>query len=148
MSGDLRATYSLFLRPATILRGYRRSNLRPDMVAGLTVAVILLPQGMAHALIAELPPEFGLYTAIIAAIVGGLWGSSNHLQTGPTNATSLLVLSILLPVARPDSGEFLVAAGLMAVSTGVFRLAMGLARLGVLVNFVSESVIVGYTAGA
>ena len=145
---ELHAPHSFFLRPAAILRSYRRSNLWPDLLAGLTVAVILLPQGMAHALIAELPPSYGLYTAIVAAIVGGIWGSSNQLQTGTTNATSLLVLSILLPIARPDSGEFLAAAGLLAVMAGVFRLVMGLARLGVLVNFVSESVIVGYTAGA
>ena len=68
------------------------------LIAGLTVAMVVVPQAMAYALIAELPPQMGLYTAIVAAIVGALWGSSNQLQTGPTNAASLLVLSILAGV--------------------------------------------------
>ncbi|MGH7463032.1 MAG: SulP family inorganic anion transporter, partial [Longimicrobiales bacterium] len=148
MLANLKTIPAYFLRPLHILRAYRRSNLQPDVVAGLTVAVILLPQGIAYALIAELPPQAGLYTAIVAAIVGALWGSSNHLQTGPTNAASLLVLSIVLVVAAPGSPEFMATAGLMAVMVGLFRLVMGLARLGMLVNFVSDSVIVGFTAGA
>jgi SulP family sulfate permease len=117
-------------------------------VAGLTVAVVLLPQAIAYALIAELPPQVGLYTAIVAAIVGALMGCSHHLQTGPTNAISLLVLSALLTTATPGTSEFLVLAGLMAVMAGVLQLVMGLARLGVLVNFVSHSVIVGFSSGA
>ena len=137
-----------FARPAAILRGYRREDLRPDLVAGLTVAVVLLPQAIAYAMIAELPPQMGLYAAIVAAIVGALWGSSWHLHTGPTNAASLLVLASLLTVAEPGSRGFLVAAGYMAIIVGVFRLAMGLLRMGVLVNFVADSVILGFTAGA
>ncbi len=144
----LRPIPNFFLRPLRVFQTYRRSYLQPDLVAGLTVAVILLPQAIAYALIAELPPEMGLYSAIIAAIVGALWGSSHHLHSGPTNAASLLVLSVLLPLARPGSSEYLAAAGLLAVIIGVFRLGMGLARLGMLVNFVSDSVIVGFTAGA
>ncbi len=136
------------LRPASFLRSYDRSNLRPDLIAGLTVAVILLPQAIAFALIAELPPEMGLYAAIVAAVVGALWGSSNQVHTGPTNAISLLVLSGLLTVATPGTSEFVIAAGMMAVMVGVFQLAMGLARLGVLVNFVSHSVVVGFSSGA
>ena len=137
-----------FLRPVEIFRTYSLSNLQPDLIAGLTIAVITLPQAMAYALIAELPPEVGLYSAIVGAIVGGLWGSSNHLQTGPTNTTSLLILSILLGVAVPGTEAYIIAAGMMAILVGLFRLFMGLARLGVLVNFVSDSVIVGFTAGA
>ncbi|MCK9994674.1 MAG: hypothetical protein KAH56_00170, partial [Candidatus Krumholzibacteria bacterium] len=82
-----------FLRPGKVLKGYTADNLRPDILAGLTVAVVLLPQAIAYAMIAELPPQTGLYAAIVAAMVGALWGSSRHLQTGPTNATSLLVLA-------------------------------------------------------
>jgi SulP family sulfate permease len=137
-----------FVQPVGLFRGYQLSSLRPDLIAGLTVAVILLPQAIAYALIAELPPQTGLYAAIVAAIVGALWGSSNHLQTGPTNASSLLVLSTLITMAAPGTPEYLVLAGLMAVVAGVIRLAMGLARLGVLVNFVSHSVVVGFTTGA
>ncbi|GIV71394.1 sulfate permease [Caldilinea sp.] len=138
-----------FARPIAILRSYQRSDLRPDLIAGLTVAVILLPQAIAYALIADLPPVVGLYTAIVAAIVGALWGSSAHLHTGPTNAASLLVLSTLavLPYGH-DSHAYVAAASLMALMVGLFRLAMGVFRLGVLVNFVSDSVVVGFTAGA
>jgi SulP family sulfate permease len=118
------------------------------LIAGLTVAIVMLPQAIAYALIAELPPEVGLYSAIVAAVVGALWGSSIHLHTGPTNTASLLVLTTLLPIAVPGTPEYIAAAGLLAVVAGVIRLLMGLAHLGVLVNFISDSVIIGFTAGA
>jgi len=137
-----------FLRPIPVLRSFHRANLKPDLVAGLTVAVVLLPQAIAYALIAGMPPQLGLYSAIIAAIIGALWGSSNQLQTGPTNTASLLVLATLLPIAAAGSPRFIAAASLMALMIGVFRLLLGLARLGLLVNFVSDSVIIGFTAGA
>jgi SulP family sulfate permease len=139
---------SFFLRPVRLFQTYDRADFRPDLIAGLTVAIVLLPQAIAYAMIAELPPQVGLYTAVVAAIVGGLWGSSNHLHTGPTNTVSLLVLSILSPIVMPGSPEFIAIAGLMAIMVGIFRLTMGLARLGMLVNFVSDSVIVGFMAGA
>ena len=148
MLAYLRSIPSFFVQPVDLFRTYRLGNLRPDIVAGLTVAVVLLPQAIAYALIAELPPQTGLYAAIVAAIVGALWGSSNHVQTGPTNAISLLVLSALLTTATPGTLEFVVLAGMLAIIAGVFQLAMGLARLGVLVNFVSHSVIVGFSSGA
>ncbi len=135
-------------RPKAIVTTYDKTNLRPDLVAGLTVAVVMLPQAIAYALIAELPPQTGLYAAIVASIVGALWGSSSHLNTGPTNAASLLVLSTLFTMAAPGSPEYVMLAGLMAVMVGLVRLFMGLARLGVLVNFVSDSVVLGFTAGA
>ena len=137
-----------FLRPARAAGKYRLSYLQADLISGLTIAMVALPQVMAYALIAELPPQVGLYTAIVGAIVGSLWGSSHHLQTGPTNAISLLTLSILLGVASPSTPEYMLAAGVMAVLVGVFQLTMGLARLGVLVDFVSDSVVVGFTTGA
>lgn len=137
-----------FARPWTVLSGVAGADLRPDLIAGLTVAVVLLPQAIAYAMIAELPPQMGLYTAVVAAVVGALWGSSRHLQSGPTNATSLLVLATLLTVAMPGTPEFLAAAGYLAVLAGLIKLIMGLARLGALVNFVSDSVVVGFTAGA
>ncbi len=147
--GQMRAIPAFFARPAAILRAYRpATDLRPDLLAGLTVALVIVPQAIAYALIAELPPQTGLYAAIAGAIVGALWGSSNHLQTGPTNAASLLVLSVLLPLAAPGTPEYLAAAALLTLMVGVFRAGMGLARLGMLVNFVSDSVIVGFTAGA
>lgn len=145
---DPRPAAAYLLRPYRVLRAVRPEHLRPDLIAGLTVAVILLPQAMAYALIAELPPAMGIYTAIIGSIVGALWGSSIHLQTGPTNAASLLILATLITVAYPGSPEYLLAAGVLTLMVGLIRLAMGLARLGLLVNFVSDSVITGFTAGA
>ena len=135
-------------RPYYLLKNYERGDMRPDLIAGLTVAIVMLPQAIAFAMIAELPPQIGLYSAIVASIVGALWGASNHLHTGPTNTTSLLVLTILLPLAEPGSPEFLAIAGLMAIMVGIFRLALGMARMGIMVNFISDSVIIGFTAGA
>lgn len=148
LRASLGAIPNLFAQPVSLFRGYELSTLRTDLVAGLTVAVILLPQAIAYALIAELPPQTGLYAAIVSAIVGALWGSSNHLQTGPTNAISLLILATLVTVAAPGTGEYVVIAGMVAILVGVIQLALGLVRLGLLVNFVSHSVIVGFSAGA
>ena len=134
--------------PARLLRGYERVNLRPDLMAGLTVAVILLPQAIAFALIAELPPQMGLYAAVIGGLAGALWGSSNQIHNGPTNAISLLVLSTLSSTAVPGTPEYIMAAAVLALMAGLFQLFLGLARLGVLVNFVSHSVIVGFASGA
>ncbi|HEU5089214.1 MAG TPA: SulP family inorganic anion transporter, partial [Roseiflexaceae bacterium] len=148
MMANVRSTAAFFARPFALLRSYRRELVMPDLIGGITVGVVLLPQGLAFALLAGLPPAMGLYTAVVAAIVGALWGSSSHLQTGPTNTASALTLSILLPLAQPGSPEFIAAAGLVAVLAGLIRLGMGLARLGLLVNFVSDAVVVGFTAGA
>lgn len=135
-------------RPWEIFQGYSVDKVRPDVIAGITVAAVLIPQAIAYALIAELPPQMGLYGAMVAAIVGVMWGSSWHLHTGPTNAISLLALSSLLTVAEPGSPRFLAAAGIMAVMVGLVQLLIGVAHMGVLVNFVSDSVIIGFTAGA
>ena len=145
---SLSAVPELLLQPVRLFRGYQLNHLRPDLLAGLTVAVIMLPQAIAYALVAELPPQMGLYTAIIGAVIAALWGSSNQLQTGPTNAISLLVLSTLLVYAAPGTAEFAILAAIVALLVGAIQIAMGLARLGVLTNFVSHSVIVGFSAGA
>lgn len=136
-----------FLRPIRIFQSYRHDNLQPDLVAGLTVAIISLPQAIAYALVAGLPPEMGLYTAIVGPIVAALWGSSDQLQSSPTTALSLLVLSSL-SATTAGPAQVIIAAGLLAILVGLFQLTMGLARLGVLVNFVSDSVIIGFAAGA
>ena len=148
LAGALRNIPSYFSQPVRLARAYDRANIRPDLIAGITVGVVALPQGIAFAILAGLPPEMGVYTAIVAAFVAALWGSSNQLNSGPTNTHSLLVFSILLPIALPGTPIYIAAAGLLAVMTGAFRVVMGLARLGVLVNFVSDAVIVGFTAGA
>ncbi|MEI6776514.1 MAG: SulP family inorganic anion transporter [Chloroflexales bacterium] len=148
MLAYLRGTPAMLTQPIRLLRGYSRAALRADLIAGASVGVVLLPQSLAFSLLAGLPPMMGLYTAIVASVIGALWGSSSHLHSGPTNTASILTLSVLLPIAAPGSPTFIAAAGLIAVMAGVIRLLMGLARLGVLVNFVSDSVAVGFTAGA
>ncbi|WP_374688435.1 SulP family inorganic anion transporter, partial [Promineifilum sp.] len=135
-------------QPAQLLRGYNREHLRPDLIAGLTVGVVLLPQAIAFSLLAELPPQMGLYTAIVGGVVAALWGSSDQLHSGPTNALSLLILSTLVTTRTPGSADYIVAAGLLTLMVGVLQLVLGLLRLGFVVNFVSHSVIVGFATGA
>jgi len=136
------------LRPVAVVRSVRRRDLRPDLVAGLTVAVVAVPQCIAYASIAGLPPAFGLYSACVASIFGSLWGSSRFLSTGPTNAISVLALSVLAPLAAVGSGQYLLAAGAMAVMVGLFCVVFGLLGFGMLVNFASRAVLLGFTAGA
>ncbi len=123
-------------------------TLKADMIAGLTGSVIVLPQGVAFAMIAGLPPEYGLYTAIVPPVVAALFGSSLHLICGPAIAVSIVVFSTLSPLAEPGSAEFIRLALTLTFLAGLFQLGMGLGRMGVLVNFVSHSVVVGFTAGA
>jgi len=137
-----------FSRPLEIGAAYRKRHIRPDLVAGATVAVLAIPQSIAYAAIAGLPPTYGLYSAVVATIAGALWGSSRHLSTGPTNAISILVLSILTPLAAIGGPEYLVAASVLAVMVGALCIVFGFAGLGMLVNFASRSVLLGFTAGA
>lgn len=130
------------------LRHYNRRHFKSDLFAGLTVAVVALPQSMAYAIIAGLPVQYGLYASIIPTIVGCLWGSSAQLITGPTTTASLLVFSALSTIAQPGGATYLSLAALLALMAGVIRLVMGAARLGVLLNFISHSVLLGFTAGA
>lgn len=148
MADFLRTTSSLFTRPVILLRTYDRHHLRADLLAGLTVAVVLLPQAIVFSYLAGLPPQMGLYAAIVSAIAGALWGSSHQLQTGPTNTASILVASILGAITLPAGVNMMQTAGMLAVMAGSLRIAMGMARLGMLVSFVSDSVVVGFAAGA
>ena len=118
------------------------------MIAGFTGAVIVLPQGVAFATIAGLPPEYGLYTAMITPIIAALFGSSRHLISGPTTAISIVVFSAAKNHAMPGTPEFISLVLTMTFLAGAYQLAFGLARLGKLVNFVSHTVIIGFTAGA
>ncbi len=124
------------------------ASLRADVIAGAVGALVVLPQGVAYATLAGLPPQFGLYCAIVPAIVAALWGSSWHLVSGPTNALSLVVLATVAPLALPGSPDYISLVLTLAMLVGFMQLAMGLARLGALVNFISHTVIVGFTAGA
>lgn len=123
-------------------------TLRGDLLAGLIGAVIVLPQGVAFATLAGMPPEYGLYAAMVPAIVAALWGSSWHLVSGPTNAISLVVFATMSPLAEPGSAAYVSLVLTMTFMVGLMQLAMGLARLGTLVNFISHTVVIGFTAGA
>jgi SulP family sulfate permease len=125
-----------------------RATTRDDAIAGLTGALIVLPQAVAFATIAGLPPEYGLYAAMMPAIVAALFGSSWHLVSGPTTAISIAVFASVSPYALPGSPEFIGLVLTLTFLTGLFQLALGLARLGVLVNFISHTVVIGFTAGA
>lgn len=135
-------------RPLAVLASIRRADLRHDLIAGLTVAVVTIPRSIAYAAIAGLPPAVGLYAAAVASVVGALWGSSRHLATGPTNAVSLLVLAVVSPLAAVGSTTYVAAAGALAVLVGGVCLAFAVLRLGMLVNFASRAVLLGFTAGA
>ncbi|WP_461567627.1 SulP family inorganic anion transporter [Thiobacillus sp.] len=124
------------------------STTRDDAMAGLTGALIVLPQGVAFATIAGMPPEYGLYAAMMPAVIAALFGSSWHLVSGPTTAISIAVFASVSPFAPPGSPEFISLVLTLTFMTGVFELILGLARMGVLVNFISHTVVIGFTAGA
>ncbi len=125
-----------------------RENLRFDGIAGLTGAIILVPQGVAFATIAGMPPEYGLYAAMFPAIVAALWGSSWHLVSGPTTAISIVVFAAISPLAEPGSPTYISLVLTLTFLAGLFQLILGFLRLGTLVNFVSHTVVVGFTSGA
>jgi SulP family sulfate permease len=130
------------------IRFVTRGSLKADFIAGLTGAVIVLPQGVAFATIAGLPPEYGLYTAMVTPIIAALFGSSHHLISGPTTAISIVVFSAISNHAEPGTPEFIQLTLTLTFLAGVYQLGFGLARLGSLVNFVSHTVVIGFTAGA
>ena len=125
-----------------------RDSTRADLIAGITGALIVLPQGVAFATIAGMPPEYGLYAAMIPAIIAALFGSSWHLVSGPTTAISIAVFAAMSPLADPGSPQFIGMVLTLTFLTGLFQLILGLARMGVLVNFISHTVVIGFTAGA
>ena len=139
------ATLLPFLRWFQLIN---RETLKADMMAGVTGAVIVLPQGIAFATIAGLPPEYGLYTAMVTPIVAALFGSSLHLISGPTTAISIVIFSSVSHHAEPGSPEFISLVLTITLLAGIYQLVFGLARLGILVNFVSHTVVIGFTAGA
>ncbi len=136
------------LSPAPWLRRYRRADLPADLVAGLTVAVMLVPQGMAYAMLAGMPPVAGLYASTVPLVAYALVGSSRALAVGPVAIMSLLTLAGVGALAEPGSAEFIGLAGLLALMAGVLQLALGLLRGGVIVAFLSHAVVSGFTSAA
>jgi sulfate permease, SulP family len=125
-----------------------RLTLRADLLAGLVGALLVLPQAVAFATLAGVPPEYGLYGAMLPVVVGALWGSSSHLVSGPTNATSLMVFAMLGALATPFTPDYIRLVLTLNLMIGLIKLGLGVARLGALVNFISTTVILGFTAGA
>lgn len=128
------------------LVNYEKKNFRFDFMVALTVAVVALPQTMAYAMIAGVHPAYGLYAGIVLTIIASSFGSSHQLATGPTNAICLLIAAAMLPFAGNDN--FFGYLFLLTFLVGAIQLALGVLRLGSLVNYVSHAVIVGFTAGA
>ncbi len=124
------------------------ATLHADAIAGLIGGLIVLPQGVAYATLAGLPPQYGLYCAMVPVVVAALWGSSWQMVSGPTNALSLVVFATVAPLAAPGGETYITLVLTLCLITGLIQLAMGLARLGALVNYISHTVIVGFTAGA
>jgi SulP family sulfate permease len=125
-----------------------RGTVKADAMAGLTGALVALPQGVAFATIAGMPPEYGLYAGMIPAVIAALFGSSWHLVSGPTTAASIVLFSVLSPHAEPGSAQYVSLALTLTFLVGLIQVGMGLAKLGTLVNFISHSVVTGFTAGA
>ena len=127
-----------------------KDSWKDDLIAGITGTIIVIPQAVAFAMIAGLPPIYGFYTAMITPIIAALFGSSYHLISGPTTAISIVVYSTLVKFVNPETDieNFVSLALVLTFLAGFFQLAMGLLRMGKLVNFVSHSVIIGFTAGA
>lgn len=127
---------------------YQRGNLRPDLAAGLTVGAMLVPQAMAYAQLAGLPPEVGLYSSVLPVLLYAVFGTSRQLAVGPVAVVSLLTASALAPIAEQGTSEYLAAAAMLALLVGVINIVLGAARMGWVTNFLSHSVLVGYTAAA
>ncbi len=148
MSMPLSPRWSWLVPFMAWMPGVRRGDLRADLMAALTGAIVVLPQGVAFATIAGMPPEYGLYAGMIPAMVAALWGSSRHLVSGPTTAASVVLFSSLSLLATPGTPDYVALALTLTLMVGLMELALGLARLGALVNFISHSVVVAFTAGA
>jgi SulP family sulfate permease len=130
------------------LEGYTVSQLQSDAIAGLTVALVLIPQSMAYAQLAGLPPYYGLYAAFLPPMIAALFGSSRQLATGPVAVVSLMTFASLAPLATTGSERFIAYAIVLALMVGVVQLGLGLLRLGLVVNFLSHPVVNGFTNAA
>ncbi|MEW5944788.1 MAG: SulP family inorganic anion transporter [bacterium] len=129
-------------------RGYDGGKFRADFVAGLTVAMVLVPQSMAYAQLAGLPAYYGLYAAFVPPMIAAMFGSSHQLATGPVAIVSLMTNTALAPLAASGSSEYAAYAVLLALLVGAFQFALGVLRLGVVVNFLSHPVVNGFTNAA
>ena len=130
------------------LRQYRRGLLAGDISAGIVVAMMMIPQGMAYAMVAGLPPVAGIYASILPPLLYALFGSSMTQSVGPMAIISLMTAAALAPLAAAGSGLYMVLAAQLALLSGVVLLACGLLRIGFLANFFSRPVMSGFTIGS
>jgi sulfate permease, SulP family len=126
----------------------KRGVARADLLAGLTGAIVVLPQGIAFATLAGMPPQYGLYGAMIPCIVAAIFGASRLMITGPANAISLTILAMVSPLADAGSARYVELVITLSLMVGLWQVLLGLARAGKLVDYVSHTVIVGFTTGA
>ncbi len=131
------------------LKGYNTNSFRQDFIAGLTVALVLIPQSMAYAQLAGMPSYYGLYAAFLPPMIAALFGSSRQLATGPVAVVSLMTAASLAPLATAGSEGYIAYALLLSLIVGTFQFLLGVLRLGLVVNFLSHPVVNGFTnAGA
>jgi len=130
-----------------ILKG-NKETLQADILAGLTVSAILMPQAMAYAFLVGLPPQMGLYAALPAVALAALFGSSRHVITGPVGIVSLLTITVLLPYAEVGTAEYIALAITLALGVGLVQLALGLLRFGFIVRLIPHSVLIGFSSAA
>lgn len=123
-------------------------TVRADLLAGLTGAVVVLPQGVAFATLAGMPPQYGLYAAMVPCVIAALFGSSRLMVTGPANAISLMTMALIAPLAAVGSPDYVRLVLTLTFLVGLMQLLLGLAKVGALIDYVPHSVIVGFTAGA
>ncbi len=124
------------------------STLRVDALAGITVALVAIPQSLAYAQLAGLPPFYGLYAALVPTVIGALYGSSAQLSTGPVALTSLLTAASIASIAAAGSPQYIACAVVVALLSGLFQFAFGVMRLGVLMNLLSHPVLMGFVNAA
>ena len=137
------------LNPVRPWFGLVNSNtLKADAIAGLTNAAIVLPQGVAFAIIAGLPPEFGLFTAVVVALIAGIWGSSMIMVSGPTTAISAVIFASMSQFAVPGSESYVAMVFTLTLMVGAIQIIAGIFKLGGLISFISHSVLIGFTAAA
>ena len=127
-----------------------KHTLKDDIIAGITGTIIVIPQAVAFAMIAGLPPVYGFYTAMLTPIIAAIFGSSYHLVSGPTTTSSIVLYAVVSKFITPSSDieAFISLAILLSFMAGCLKLLMGVFKMGKLVNFVSNSVIIGFSAGA
>ncbi len=140
----MKSIFSYFAWP----QSYGGTNLKRDILAGLTVALVLIPQSMAYAELAGLPPYYGLYASFLPPMVAALFGSSRQLATGPVAVVSLLTATTLEPLATAGSQQYIAYAVLLALLVGVFQFSLGVLKLGLVVNFISHPVVNGFSNAA